>query len=107
MKQLSYLAALALLATPLISQVPDGWYVYGSFQSSLKGETGIFMNHPRNPGKPVAITGLNADLKWVPNSPVNQGASCLVYRPSDGALIVGERAPGGHSVDLHIITLFR
>ena len=105
MRLLHCLAALSLVASAASSQVPDGWYVYGTFQSSQKGETGIFMNHPRNPGKPIAITGLNADLKWVPNSPVNQGASCLVYRPSDGALIVGERAPNGHSVDLHIITL--
>lgn len=98
--------SLTLAVSSLVTaQVPDGWFAYCSFQSSLKGETGVFFAHPRTPGNPVRVTGLTGDLAWVPNHPSTQGAACLLRRPSDGALIVGERAPKDHSVDVHVITL--
>jgi hypothetical protein len=92
------------LAASATAQVPDGYFVWCSFQSGTKGQTGIFFSHPRTPGNPTAVTGLTPDLQWIPNSPSNQGASCILRTP-EGELVVGERAPAGHSVDLHLITL--
>lgn len=105
MRCLSALALLTTCLTGAIAQVPEGYYAWCSFQSSRRGQTGVFFSHPRNPGAPIVVTGLTADLKWDQVNAVNQGASCLLRRPSDGVLIVGERAPQDHSVDLHFLTL--
>lgn len=89
------------LAAAVSAQVPDGWYAWTAFGSA--GRTGIFLQHPRTPGAPVAVEGLNPDLLYVPGG--RSGGSSLLVRASDGALIVGERAAVGNSVDLHVIRL--
>lgn len=95
--------ALSLLAAGLSAQVPDGFFVWCSFQG-VAGQTGVFFSHPRDPLAPfIAVTGLSPNLAYDPGG--RQGASCVLRRPADGALIVGERAPQGHSVDLHVLRL--
>lgn len=94
--------AVVALATSAFAQIPDGYYAWCSFQGTA-GQTGVFFQHPRDAGPPIVVTGLNPDLLWVPGG--RQGASCIAIRPSDGALVVGERAEQGHSVDLHLMRL--
>ncbi len=91
------LASLAL-ACAASAQVPQGHYVFGTFGGAPQLQKGIFFTHPRNPDTPTSITGLRGDL-------IVTGASCILHRTSDGALLVGERAPVGGSVDLHLIEL--
>ncbi len=90
-----------VLATGAVAQVPDGYYAWSAFGNA--GQTGVFLQHPRTPGAPIAVEGLPADLMWIPGG--RAGGSSLIVRPSDGALIVGERAAIGNSVDLHVIRL--
>lgn len=97
---LSALAIPTLLATAF-AQVPEGYYAFCTFGSA--GRQGVFFQHPRNADTPIAVEGLNPDLAWNPNG--RAGGACLVIRPSDGALIVGERAAAGNSVDLHVMRL--
>ena len=95
---------VALLAVAdLRAQIPDGYFVWGS-QRGAAGRYGIYYSHPRDPMQPVGqISNLPADLEYEPS--VRGGCASVLYRPSDGALIAGERAPAGHSVDLHVIHL--
>lgn len=93
----------AALAMPAVAQVPDGYFVWGSFQGTA-GQNGVFFSHPRNPLEPtVEVTNLPPALAYDPSG--RRGVACLVRRPSDGALIAGERAPQGTSVDLHVLRL--
>ena len=86
-----------------VAQVPDGFYVFGSFQGAA-GQNGIFFAHPRDPLVPViTVTGLPPALGYDPAG--RRGAACVNYRRSDGALIAGERSPAGTSVDLHVMRL--
>lgn len=94
------LAAL-LLSAVATAQVPDGWYAWTAFGTA--GRTGIFLSHPRTPSMPIAVEGLNPDLLYVPGG--RAGGACILVRSSDGALIAGERAAVGNSVDLHVIRL--
>src|SRR5690606_8802378 len=65
---------------------------------------GIYYSHPRDPLVPVGrIRNLPPDLEYVPS--LRGGCASVLYRPSDGALIAGERAPAGRSVDLHVLHL--
>jgi len=93
----SLLLALALTPTTALAQIPDGWYVYGLFGPN-RGPVGIYRSHPRTPGTPVEIHNVQGDLAIT-------GASCIALREADGAVIVGERAPVGASVDLHMVFL--
>src|SRR5690606_23245377 len=97
MRELLTLAPAILLTSLTVAQVPDGWYVFGAF-GPQRGPIGVFASHPRTPGIPTSITRLQGDLTVT-------GASCVVYRPSDGALLVGGRSPTDASVDLHVIWL--
>ena len=97
--------AFSILSTVagLTAQVPDGYFVWGSFQGTA-GVNGIFFSHPRDPMQPfVAVTSLPPALGYDPSG--KRGAACVAYRKSDGALIAGERAPSGTSVDLHVLKL--
>jgi hypothetical protein len=102
-------ALLFLASASTTAQVPEGGYVFSTFRSaSVGGGEGLYFVHPRTPGSAIPVTGLGADLSFscTPTPAVNTyGASCVLRRPSDGALIVGERAPSGCTVDLHVLTL--
>ena len=91
------LTSLLAVVSVTPAQVPDGWYVYGAFSPS-RGPIGVFMSHPRTPGAPISVSNLQGDLTVT-------GSSCIVYRESDGAILVGERAPTGSSIDVHAIYL--
>jgi hypothetical protein len=94
------LAVLLLpLATSLAAQVPQGWYVFGTFGSTTSTlQKGLWMSHPRAPDQVTAVTGLQGDL-------VLTGSASVLYRASDGAILVGERSPVNASVDVHVIRL--
>ena len=68
------------------------------------GQNGIFYSHPRDPLEPVGVIGnLPPSLAYSPAGA--RGGASVLYRRSDGALIAGERAPNGTSVDLHVLHL--
>jgi hypothetical protein len=103
-------AVIALLGPVVAAQVPDGWYVVSSVKNANASEDGrIFFVHPRQPSgvvAPIQVTGLPADLTGAGTSGVIQGANSVLYRPGDGALVVGEISTAvGQSVDLHLLTL--
>ena len=96
------LSALILSATAS-AQVPDGYYVWGSFQGTA-GINGIYFSHPRDPLQPMlSVSNLPPALGYDPSG--KRGVACLLRRASDEALLVGERAPAGTSVDLHVLKL--
>jgi hypothetical protein len=85
------------------AQVPDGWYVWGSFQGTA-GLNGLFFSHPRDPLQAlIEVENLPPALAYDPAG--RRGAACVLYRGSDGALVAGERSPPGTSVDLHVLRL--
>ena len=93
----------ALLYSSAPSQVPDGYVVFGSFQSS-SGTNGIYFAHPRDTAATaIEVTGLPANLSVIGNG--TRGCASLLRRPSDGALIAGERAATDQGVDLHVLRL--
>ncbi|HET6203667.1 MAG TPA: hypothetical protein VFI25_12805 [Planctomycetota bacterium] len=98
-------------ASSLRAQVPDGWYVVSSFRRQNLSEDGrLFFVHPRSPSTlvpPIQVTGLGCDLTGACTGGANeQGANCVLRRPSDGALIVGELSTiPGTVIDLHILSL--
>jgi hypothetical protein len=107
------LSLVGLLGANAPAQVPDGWYAVSFFGLGTEPPTnGVFLFHPRTPGPAVRITGLDPDLTgdlgpWARVRPVASiGGSSLLVRPSDGALVVGERTPQmGDTIDLHIVQL--
>ncbi len=95
-------AAPGLFAASLAAQVPDGYLVFGSFQGAA-GQNGLFFAHPRDPLSAwIPVTNLPPALAYDPLG--RRGAACVVRR-SDGMLLVGERAPAGTSVDVHLLRL--
>ncbi|MGE3175316.1 MAG: hypothetical protein AB7O97_22015 [Planctomycetota bacterium] len=96
------LLALLCLTTAALAQVPDGWCVFGSFQGTA-GQNGLFFAHPRDPQAAwIEVTGLPAALAY---DPAGRRGVASVVRRSDGALVCGERAPQGTSVDVHVLRL--
>jgi len=94
---------LTMLAAALPAQVPDGWYVWGSFQGTA-GRNGIYFSHPREPMLPlVEVENLPPALAY--DAAGRRGAASVLYRGSDGAILAGERSPAGTSVDLHVLRL--
>ena len=97
------LLAPTLLAAFLGAQIPDGHIVWSSMQGTA-GQNGIFHSHPRDPLVPVGvIRNLPPALAY--STAGARGGASVIYRRSDGALIAGERAPNGTSVDLHVLHL--
>ena len=93
----------AFSSAAALAQIPDGYLVWGS-QQGTAGTNGIFYSHPRDPLVPVgAIGNLPPSLAYSPAGA--RGCASVLYRRSDGALIAGERAPNGTSVDLHVLHL--
>jgi hypothetical protein len=96
----------------LVAQVPPGHVVFTEValrSAACCGRAGgVFVTHPRvNDQAP--ITNLPAELLGtIPSVPgFGDGASAVAIRPTDGALLVGERALLGQVVDLHILRLQR
>ena len=110
-------ALLVLAAGKAPAQVPDGWYVVSSFRTgspyylgygaapNFIAPGGLYFVHPRTPGPAIPVTGLGSDLTGPAIGGAMTGANCVLRRPSDGALVVGEIAPAPASIDLHILTL--
>jgi hypothetical protein len=104
---------LLILAGPGTGQVPAGWIVTANFQwivpvpfwnpLGIPGNGGLFMIHPTT-GARVAITGLPPSITGAGASGP-RGACSVLIAPGGGALIVGDNAPTGSEVSLHIITL--
>jgi hypothetical protein len=95
------LSGLAAIAT---AQVPDGYAVFGTFASGSGTGRGIFFAHPRDSSAPIIpVTNLPQNLSDAGSG--SRGVAALMRRPSDGAILAGERAPGGASVDLHVLHL--
>lgn len=91
------------LAAAAVAQVPDGYYVFGSFQGAA-GLNGIYFAHPRDSAAaPIPVTGLPPALGYDPAG--RRGAACVNWRSSDQMLFAGERSPAGTSVDLHMLRL--
>jgi hypothetical protein len=103
-RSLSRPAALAaLLAAAAVAQVPDGYVVFGTFASGSATQ-GIYFAHPRDTlAPPIAVTNLPPNLNNLGTG--SHGTAALARRISDGALLVGERAPAGNSVDLWVLKL--
>ena len=92
-----------LLAAAALAQIPDGHIVWSS-QQGTAGQNGIFYSHPRDPLVPVGVIG-NLPPSLAYSTAGARGCASVLYRRSDGALIAGERAPNGTSVDLHVLHL--
>ncbi|MCA8973187.1 MAG: hypothetical protein KDC98_00625 [Planctomycetes bacterium] len=97
-------AGSLLLGSLAIAQVPDGYVVFGSFQGAT-GQNGVYFAHPRDTtAPPIEVTGLPSCLSYDPLQS-NRGVASLLRRPGDDMLIVGEHAPAGTVVDVHVLTL--
>lgn len=102
-------AALAgVLAVAVPAQVPDGWAVASRFrdanQPTLPG--GLTILHTDRAGLSMEVRGLGPDLTGSSAQFQINGASSVLVRPTDGALVVGEHVTGiTASVDIHLITL--
>ncbi|MCA8953439.1 MAG: hypothetical protein KDE27_28255 [Planctomycetes bacterium] len=92
------------LATGAFAQVPDGYVVFGTFSTSSPDGRGIFFAHPRDSSAPfLEVTNLPQNLSNAGSG--SRGVASLLRRPGDGALLVGERAPSGASLDFHVLQL--
>jgi len=96
--------AALLLSAPAVAQVPDGWYVVSSFAANgYPG--GLQLVRPGSLNVVQNVLGLGHDLTGSPEASY-VGAHAVLYRPGDGALIVGEVATSSEpSLDIHVITL--
>ncbi|MCI0587852.1 MAG: hypothetical protein L0323_13540 [Planctomycetes bacterium] len=103
-----------LLSTGALAQVPDGWFVTANFNNTTydpfwnpnpaPGDGGLFLVHPTVPGVAIPVTNLPPEITGV-GVPGPRGACTVVYRPSDGALIVGDEGPAGTTISLHVVNL--
>lgn len=95
--------AFGISAALATAQVPDGHYLFGSFQGAA-GANGLYFAHPRDPlAAWIEVQGLPAALAYDPAG--RCGAACVAHRDSDGMVFAGERAPIGTSVDVHMLRL--
>ena len=103
-----------LLSTGALAQVPDGWFVAANFKNTTydpfwnpnppPGDGGLFLVHPTVPGAAIPVTNLPPAITGA-GVPSPRGACTVVYRPSDGALIVGDEGPAGTTISLHVVNL--
>lgn len=107
MKSIRAAIALFFIGSLAHAQIPAGWYVVGTTKndpSSLNpGLGGLYRVDPAIPGPPVVVSGLSCELTGDCGSPV-RGVTDVLIDPFD-VLLVGEIAPQGEIVDLHLITL--
>lgn len=98
-----FLCVFATWAGAAVAQVPDGYVVFGTFASGA-GLQGIYFAHPRDTtATPIAVTNLPQDLSNAGTG--SRGVAALMRRPSDGAILAGERAPANASVDFWVLKL--
>jgi len=83
--------------------VPRGWAVVSSFANGGTN-SGLSLLHPLTPGPAIPITGLPADLTGTGLTPP-AGAGSVLVDERTGLLVVGEHAPTGQSLDVHVISL--
>ena len=93
----------AVLSAAVAAQVPDGYIVFGTFATGSAFQ-GVYFAHPRDTSAaPIAVTNLPADLANLGTG--SHGVAALARRASDGAILAGERAPAGASVDFWVLRL--
>lgn len=98
-----FLLAASSLAGSAVAQVPDGYIVFGTFATGPAFQ-GIYFAHPRDTtAAPIAVANLPQDLNNQGTG--SRGVASLARRASDGAILAGERAPGGSSVDFWVLRL--
>lgn len=98
-----FVAAACLSAAAAVAQVPDGYLVFGTFGSG-NGSQGIYFAHPRDTVQTaVPVLGLPSDLNGIGSG--SHGVAAIARRSSDGAVLAGERAPSGASVDFWVLKL--
>ena len=101
-------SAVLVLSGLVPAQVPIGWAAMSTFKfaNATTEEGGVVLFDPSVPGVPMPVTGLPADLTGANNSGLAEGASSVLIRARDGALIVGEHANTTQpSVDIHVIII--
>lgn len=100
------LAALSLHGAGR-TQVPAGHAVLSHFSTTgVSGGLLAFSPARATAGGGTPILGLSSELTGLGvTSNWGHGASTVRYRPSDGALVVGEHTRVGDMVDIHVIHL--
>jgi hypothetical protein len=62
--------------------------------------------HPRYPNQTQLVTGLSPEITGIgTTSTAGEGGGCILYRESDGLILVGEHEVPGQTLDIHAITL--
>ena len=99
----SKLAAIALLATTAVAQVPDGHFVVSTlYYNTSPG--GLWVLDPRIPETPRPVQNLPRALTNLPTI-YSHGANCVKVLP-DGRLVVGEMEHRiGQPAELFVLTL--
>lgn len=96
-------ATTALFAAAAAAQIPDGYVLFGTFGSGT-GTQGLYFAHPRDTVQMVTpVLGLPADLNGTGSG--SRGVAAVARRDRDGAVLAGERAPAGASVDFWVLQL--
>jgi len=89
------------------AQVPEGWYATSHFKicdAAWSGTGRIRIIDPES-GNVFEVGGVPAELLSVPCSGSAQGASSILVRPEDGAIIIGESTSAGNSLDIFLLHL--
>jgi len=106
LKLLSFVFVVLANSAAIQAQVPPGWAVVAGYHFTGYPLGGLHLVHPSQPGAALPVTGLPAELTG-PSTSSNfgMGAQSVLHDPRSGRLVVGEVAPAGNSVDIHLITL--
>lgn len=96
-------ATTAFVAAAAAAQIPDGYVLFGTFGSGT-GTQGLYFAHPRDTVQTVTpVLGLPSDLNGIGSG--SRGVAAVARRDRDGAVLAGERAPAGASVDFWVLQL--
>lgn len=94
---------IALLASPALAQIPRGHVVVSSFNNGLPNQ-GLATFHAYGPSTSIAIAGLPAGITGL-GLTTPAGAGSVLVNTATGNVVVGEHAPAGASLDVHVVTL--
>jgi hypothetical protein len=102
-------AFVPCLQNAVTAQVPTGTAVFGTFSGPAStGMCGLF-EVPLSGGQATPITGLPAVLQAAGGNSWRQGVGSVVYRATDGALVVGTiasaTAPAAGAISLFVLYL--